>query len=298
MTIYNAKPARPLQGFFARSVLGRALWRFRREFVWVGVFSFFVNLLALTPTLYMLQVFDRVMVSGSGLTLIGLTAITVGFFLCMGFAEWVRSRLLVGLWPTASGKVRLDGVDVFGWNKAELGPHVGYLPQNVELFDGTIAENIARFGVVERDKVRDAVTLVGMDSWIDSLPDGLDTRIGEDGASLSGGQRQRVALARAVFGNPKLLVLDEPNASLDEAGEQALVAMLNQMKQRGATVLVVTHRTSVLPACDKLLMLRDGQVAAYGPRDEVLAQLREAATAGANAGASAPTVRVAPGGAK
>lgn len=212
------------------------------------------------------------------------------------------ARLLVGLWPTASGKVRLDGVDVFGWNKAELGPHVGYLPQNVELFDGTIAENIARFGVVERDKVRDAVTLVGMDSWIDSLPDGLDTRIGEDGASLSGGQRQRVALARAVFGNPKLLVLDEPNASLDEAGEQALVAMLNQMKQRGATVLVITHRTSVLPACDKLLMLRDGQVAAYGPRDEVLVQLREAATAGAmagaTAGASAPAVRVAPGSAK
>jgi ATP-binding cassette subfamily C exporter for protease/lipase len=187
------------------------------------------------------------------------------------------ARLLVGLWPAASGKVRLDGVDVFSWNKAELGAYVGYLPQNVELFDGTIAENIARFGAVERDKVQAAATLAGMNDWIAGLPDGLDTRIGEDGANLSGGQRQRVALARAVFGSPQLLVLDEPNASLDEAGEKDLVAMLQQLQARGATVLVITHRTSVLPACNKLLMLREGQLIAFGPKDEVLAGLRAAA---------------------
>ena len=212
------------------------------------------------------------------------------------------ARLIVGLWPSASGKVRLDGVDVFSWNKAELGAHLGYLPQNVELFDGTIAENIARFGAIDRDKVNAAVALVGMTDWIASLPEGLDTRIGEDGASLSGGQRQRVALARAVFGNPQLVVLDEPNASLDEAGEQALVAMLLQLKQRRATVLVITHRTSVLPACDKLLMIRDGQLTAFGPRDEVLAQLRAAAEQAAaqaagqpKAAAAMPALRTAPG---
>ena len=198
------------------------------------------------------------------------------------------ARLLVGLWPAGSGKVRLDGADVYTWNKAELGPYVGYLPQNVELFDGTIAENIARFGPVDREKVAAAVTLVGMDAWISSLPEGLDTRIGEDGATLSGGQRQRVGLARAVFGHPQFLVLDEPNASLDESGEKDLVAMLVQLKQRGATVLVITHRTSIMPAADKLLMLRDGQVAAFGPRDEVLAQLKAAMEQAMQGGPGAP----------
>ena len=198
------------------------------------------------------------------------------------------ARLLVGLWPAGSGKVRLDGADVFAWNKAELGPYVGYLPQNVELFDGTIAENIARFGPVDHEKVAAAVTLVGMDAWIATLPDGVDTRIGEDGATLSGGQRQRVGLARAVFGSPQFLVLDEPNASLDEGGEQGLVAMLMQLKKRGATVLVITHRTSIMPAADKLLMLRDGQVAAFGPRDEVLAQLKAAMEQAMQGGQGAP----------
>jgi ATP-binding cassette, subfamily C, bacterial exporter for protease/lipase len=195
------------------------------------------------------------------------------------------ARLLIGLWPAASGKVRLDGVDVFGWDKAELGPHLGYLPQNVELFEGTLGENVARFGTVDEARVREALQKVGMLAWVDSLPDGIHTRIGEEGATLSGGQRQRVGLARAVFGNPRLVVLDEPNASLDEAGEQALLGMVQQLKAGGATVVLITHRTAVLPACDKLLVLRDGQVAAFGPRDEVLQQLRQAAARPAGAAA-------------
>ncbi len=187
------------------------------------------------------------------------------------------ARLLVGVWPAASGKVRLDGVDVFSWNKAELGPHVGYLPQSVELFDGTVAENIARFGPVETDKVREAAQLVGMVEMIEVLPQGFDTRIGEDGAILSGGQRQRLALARAVYGNPRLVVLDEPNASLDEAGEKALLQMLVTLKSRGTTVLAITHRTTLLPAAERLLVMNDGQMVMFGPRDEVLAALKKGA---------------------
>ena len=187
------------------------------------------------------------------------------------------ARMLVGVWPAGSGKVRLDGVDVYGWNKAELGPHVGYLPQAVELFDGTVAENIARFGSVELDKVRQAAQQVGLVEMIEALPQGFDTRIGEDGAILSGGQRQRLALARAVYGNPQLVVLDEPNASMDDAGEKALLQLLLALKSRGATVLAITHRTTLLPAADRMLVLNDGQLAMFGPRDEVLAGLKKAA---------------------
>lgn len=186
------------------------------------------------------------------------------------------ARLMMGLWPASGGKVRLDGADVYTWDKAELGPHMGYLPQTVELFDGTVAENVARFGDVDMTEVERVITQVGLTDTIAALPDGLNTRVGEDGAVLSGGQRQRVALARAIYGSPKLLVLDEPNSSLDEAGEQALMATLRHLKNQGSSVLVITHRTSVLPAADKVLMLRDGQVAAFGPRDEVLAALQKA----------------------
>ena len=188
------------------------------------------------------------------------------------------ARVMMGLWQANSGKVRLDGADVFTWNKTELGPHMGYLPQTVELFDGTVAENIARFGDVNRAEVERVISQVGLKETIAALPFGLDTRIGEDGAMLSGGQRQRLALARAIYGAPRLLVLDEPNSSLDEAGELALMDTLRQLKAQGATVVLITHRTSVLPAADKVLMLRDGLVAAFGPRDEVLAALRNAQT--------------------
>ena len=187
------------------------------------------------------------------------------------------ARLLVGVWPAANGKVRLDGVDIYPWNKAELGPHIGYLPQEVELFDGSLAENIARFGEVDMTKVEAAARAVGIHEMITGLADGYDTNIGDDGCVLSGGQRQRIGLARAIYGNPRFIVLDEPNSSLDEAGEQALVRTLQALKAQGATLIVITHRTSVLPVVDLMLVMQDGQVKAFGPRDEVLAALQRSA---------------------
>lgn len=187
------------------------------------------------------------------------------------------ARTLVGLWPSAGGKVRLDGADVYAWDKAELGPHVGYLPQDVELFDGTIAENIARFGAVEPAKVEAAARAVGLHEFILGLPQGYDSPVGREGAMLSGGQRQRVGLARAIYGDPVLVVLDEPNSSLDEAGDAALAAGISALKSRGTTFVVMTHRTSILPVVDKMMVLRDGQVQAFGPRDDVLAALNKAA---------------------
>jgi ATP-binding cassette subfamily C exporter for protease/lipase len=186
------------------------------------------------------------------------------------------ARLLVGLWPAMAGKVRLDGADVYAWNKTELGPHVGYLPQGIELFEGTLAENIARFGPVDMLKVSAAAGLVGLQPIIEALPQGYVTPIGRDGAVLSGGQRQRVALARALYGDPALVVLDEPNSSLDEAGDQALAEALKQLRARGATVVVMTHRAGLLGVCDKILLLVDGAQQAFGPRDEVLAAMQQA----------------------
>ena len=186
------------------------------------------------------------------------------------------ARLLVGLWPAATGKVRLDGVDVFSWDKAELGPHLGYLPQGVELFDGTLADNIARFGEVDMVKVEAAARAVGLHEVIIALPKGYDSPVGRDGAMLSGGQRQRVALARALYGDPVFVVLDEPNSSLDESGDAALSSAIAQLKSRGTTFVVMTHRTSVLAVADKMLILQEGQNRAFGPRDEVLAALAKA----------------------
>lgn len=186
------------------------------------------------------------------------------------------ARLLVGIWPALSGKVRLDGADVYAWDKAELGPHVGYLPQNIELFDGTLAENIARFGEVNQAQVETAARAIDLHETIMALPAGYDTRIGDDGCFLSGGQRQRVGMARAIYGNPSYVVLDEPNSSLDEAGEKSLVHTLQELKEKGTTLVIITHRTSILPVADAILLLRDGQVAAFGPRDEVLAALQKA----------------------
>ena len=187
------------------------------------------------------------------------------------------ARLLVGLWPAQGGKVRLDGADIHAWSKAELGAHLGYLPQGVELFEGTLAENIARFAEVEPAKVEAAARAVGLHEFILSLPQGYDSPVGPEGARLSGGQRQRVGLARALYGDPVFVVLDEPNSSLDEEGDAALARTIATLKARGTTFVVMTHRTSVLAVADKMLVLRDGQMQAFGPRDEVLAALQQAA---------------------
>ena len=187
------------------------------------------------------------------------------------------ARLLVGVWPAATGKVRLDGADVFSWNKLELGPHIGYLPQDVELFEGTIAENIARFGEIDHEKVIDAAQMTGVHDMILHFPQGYDTPIGVSGGFLSGGQRQRIALARAVYGHPSLIVLDEPNANLDDVGEAALLRAVEALRKAGSTVVLITHRTNIISSVNKILLLRDGQVAAFGPRDDVLKALAQAA---------------------
>jgi len=184
------------------------------------------------------------------------------------------ARLLVGIWPSLQGKVRLDGNDIYQWDKEELGEYIGYLPQNVELFAGTIGENIARFGNPDPEKIREACRLVGLEEFIDSLPDGFDTRLGDDGSFLSGGERQRVALARAVYGMPKLLVLDEPNSSLDEKGDVALMNTLKMLKAHGSTIVVITHRLNILGAIDNMMVLIDGQIQKMGPCQEVLASLQ------------------------
>lgn len=199
------------------------------------------------------------------------------------------ARLLVGLWPSSSGKVRLDGVDVFTWSKSELGPFVGYLPQGVELFDGTLAENIARFGPVDMVKVEAAARALGLHDAILALPKGYESPVGRDGAMLSGGQRQRVGLARAIYGDPVFVVLDEPNSSLDEQGDAALASAIALLKSRGTTFVVMTHRTSVLAVTDMMLLLQDGQARAFGTRDEVLAALAKAsAPAAAQTTAAVP----------
>jgi ATP-binding cassette subfamily C exporter for protease/lipase len=183
------------------------------------------------------------------------------------------ARLITGIWPALNGSVRLDGVDIFAWDKNELGPFVGYLPQNVELFDGTLAENIARFGDVDMVKVADAAKIVGLDNFALGLKDGYESQLGDEGAFLSGGQRQRVALARAIYGMPKFIVLDEPNSSLDEEGDAALLRTLQYIKSKGSTLIIITHRVQVMSVIDSILLLVDGKIKALGPRDEVLKSL-------------------------
>lgn len=219
-----------------------------------------------------------------------------------GAGKTSLARVLLGLWPAASGKVRLDGVDVFTWNKQELGPHVGYVPQQVDLLEGTLAENIARFGVINRHAVESAARAVGLHEFIESLPQGYATWLGPQGCTLSGGQRQRVALARALYADPALVVLDEPNSGLDEAGDAALAAAIAASKQRGCTFVVMSHRASVLAIADKLLLLRDGHQHACGPREDVMAAIRQAqaqardsAQQAASPGPSRRTVAVANG---
>jgi ATP-binding cassette subfamily C exporter for protease/lipase len=193
-----------------------------------------------------------------------------------GSGKSTLARLLVGVWPSAVGKVRLDGADIFSWNKAELGPHMGYLPQDIELFAGTVSENIARFGEIDPEKVVLAAQRAGVHDMILHMPDGYDTRLGDGGAGLSGGQKQRLGLARAMYGDPALIVLDEPNSNLDELGEQSLAQAVLDLRRRGKTIILITHRMSAIGTTNKLLMMRDGVAQLFGPTNDVLAALQEA----------------------
>jgi ATP-binding cassette subfamily C exporter for protease/lipase len=185
-------------------------------------------------------------------------------------------RLLIGLWAPSAGSVRLDGVEVSKWPRDQLGPHIGYLPQDVELFEGSIAENIARFGDVDAARVIEAARAAGLHETILRFPKGYDTRVGAEGGLLSGGQRQRIGLARALHGDPALVVLDEPNANLDDAGEAALLAAVQGCRERGRTVFLISHRPGIVDAADRLLVLREGRVQLEGPRDAVIAALKSA----------------------
>jgi ATP-binding cassette, subfamily C, bacterial PrsD len=183
-------------------------------------------------------------------------------------------RALVGVWQPTTGIVRLDGAALNNWNPDELGRHIGYLPQDVALFDGTVAENIARFDEsASSDAVLGAARLAGVHEMILSLPNGYATRIGERGSCLSAGQRQRIGLARAVFGEPFLVVLDEPNANLDHDGEQALIRAIETLRKNRSVVVLVSHRPEAIAAVNMAMVLREGRVAAFGPREELFARV-------------------------
>lgn len=186
------------------------------------------------------------------------------------------ARALLGIWHARAGHVRLDGADISQWPREALGPHVGYLPQDIELFEGSIAQNICRFGDVNPEMVVAAAQLAGVHELVLQLPEGYDTTIGANGGGLSGGQRQRIALARAVYGNPRLVVLDEPNSNLDEQGEQRLLRTLQQLHNDGCTVVVISHRQSILQVVDRLLVLNNGELVAFGPTSKVLEHLQQA----------------------
>lgn len=186
------------------------------------------------------------------------------------------ARALLGVWRPHHGTVRLDGAELHQWDKTELGPHMGYLPQDIELFEGSISENIARFGEAEPELVITAAKRAGVHDMILQLPEGYDTIIGSAGVNLSGGQRQRVGLARALYGNPRIIVLDEPNSNLDEVGERALAQAIEEVKATGATIFIITHRTSILSKVDMILVLKEGAVMKYGPTKQVLTELQAA----------------------
>lgn len=195
-----------------------------------------------------------------------------------GAGKTTLCRLLLGILTPAAGRVTLDGKDVSSWSKEEAGPHIGYLPQEVELFPGSVAENIARLNTPDIEALERAVEMSGLSPLVETLPEGLDTRVeGEEGIRLSGGQRQRIGLARALYGDPSLLVLDEPTSNLDEQGETLFVRALEALKTAGkCTCIMVTHKPALLNPMDKVLVLHVGTVALFGPKDEVFSRLQGA----------------------
>ncbi|APQ12925.1 peptidase [Pseudomonas oryzihabitans] len=209
-----------------------------------------------------------------GLTFTVAAGASVGILGASAAGKSTLAKTLLGIWLPQTGKIRLDGADIAQWPRNELGPHLGYLPQDIELFEGSISDNIARFGPVDPKAVVEAAELAGVHEMILRLPQGYDTFIGAQGGTLSGGQRQRIGLARALYGKPRLVVLDEPNSNLDEHGERALGAALTRLKQSGTTLLIVTHRVSALAYVDHLLVLNEGQIVLSGQRDQVLARLQ------------------------
>jgi PrtD family type I secretion system ABC transporter len=216
-----------------------------------------------------LRTIDFRLEPGESVGLIGPTAV----------GKTTLARLAVGNLRPSAGHIRLDTTDVAQWDPVDLGQYIGYLPQDVELFAGTVRENIARMGEGENEQVVAAAQLAGVHEIILGLPAGYETEIGEGGAVLSGGQRQRIGLARAVFGDPKFIVLDEPNANLDHDGEVALLETVAKLKAQGATMIIIAHRPSVLRHVDKILVLRNGGVQMFGDRDEVMAKLAGPAAA-------------------
>lgn len=200
------------------------------------------------------------------------------------------ARVMLGLWPLSNGVARIDKADISQWDREDLGKYVGYLPQDIELFEGTVSQNIARFGEVEPEKVVEAASKAGVHEMILKLNEGYDTKIGPGGASLSGGQRQRIGLARALYNNPVFIVLDEPNSNLDDVGEAALVEAIKTLRAGGTTVVIITHRTNVLQATNKLALINNGVLELYGNTNDVLnaiAQKQQAAAGQAQAQAQA-----------
>lgn len=205
----------------------------------------------------------------------------VGIIGPSGAGKSTFARLALGIWRPQVGVVRLDGADIGQYDREHIGPMLGYLPQDIELFAGTVAENIARLGEVDSEQVVEAATAAGVHHMILNLPNGYETMLGHGGGGLSGGQKQRLGLARALYGNPRLVVLDEPNSNLDDTGERALLEAIKRCKDMGHTVILITHKTNILAATDSLILLKDGMIAKAGPTQQVLAQLQQSAIANA-----------------